>query len=292
MNISRALKSLVLCILTTSSLYSGVTLALAEVENRSGPSQFGHDQVVDENAAGNSSLELLKKIEFLQQEMSELRGKLEEQTYQMQQLQEHQKKLYLDLDKRLRDGSPAKVSGVSSVSLGEREEIAAKSMQGNLDARVSSQFAQEETTPTQASSNLTALTNTEDAVAEERMYQQAYHLIQSKDYQGALTAFQAMVKTYPQGKYLPNAQYWLGEIYLVKGNLDLAAQSFDVVYRRYPDHPKAADSLLKLGYVEYAKGRWKQSHDFLTQVKSQFPGTTSAQLADSRLQKMQQEGHY
>lgn len=287
MNISRAFTSLVLSLLATSSLFSGMAFAIAEVESRA-PSHFAHDEVVDENAT-NSTLDLLKKIEYLQQEMSELRGKVEEQTYQMQQLQEHQKKLYLDLDKRLREGGPAKVGGVSSISLGEREEVAAKDMQGNLDARTASQFAKQELTP---STTLTALPNSDDVIAEEKAYQQAYHLIQSKDYQGALSAFQSMVKNYPQGKFLPNAHYWLGEIYLVKNDLDLAAQAFEVVYHRHPNHPKAADSLLKLGYVEYAKGQWKRSQEYLTQVKNQFPGTTSAQLADSRLQKMHQDGHF
>lgn len=259
---------------------------MALVESRSNASWDEEEQQVHRQAE-RSALDTLKKMEFLQQEVMELRGKVEEQNYQLQQLQEHQKKLYLDLDRRLREGGPAKMSGVSSLSLSEQGNKS--DMQGAVDARVSSQLAQDKT-PVQPAA-LTGLPATEDTQAEEKAYQNAYRLIQNKDYDGALNGFKTLITSFPKGKYVPNASYWLGEIYLVKGNLDLAYESFDRVYRDHPGHPKAADSLLKLGYVEYSKGQWKRSNDLLMQVKNQYPGTTSAQLADSKLDKMRQEGH-
>src|SRR4029079_6516540 len=103
----------------------------------------------------------------------------------------------------------------------------------------------------------------QEKALEEKAYQNAYHLIQNKDYDKAMISLKSLVKSFPQGKYVPNAQYWLGEIYLSKGDLELAATAFDTVYHQYPQHPKAADSLLKLGYVEYAKGEWKRSQALL-----------------------------
>ena len=269
------------CLLLPLFFLTEAACGAADVESRASSRQhFGSPEE-------SASLDILKKMEFLQQEVQELRGKCEEQTYQLQQLQEHQKKLYLDLDRRLREGGPAKVSGVSSVSLQDRESQTNSNMQGALDARLSTQFAAQ----TPAAAPLTGLPTTEQAAAEEKAYQNAYHLIQNKDYDAALNAFKSLVSGFPQGKYVPNAHYWLGEIYLVKGNLDLAATAFDIVCRQYPQHPKAADSLLKLGYVEYSKGQWKKSQAYLNQVKTLYPGSTSAQLADSRLDQMRQEGH-
>lgn len=239
---------------------AGAVYALPAVESHS---HFGWKPAALEESTGqNPSLELLKKLEYLQQEVQELRGKVEEQSYQLAQLKGDQKKLYLDLDKRLQDLSPTRVTA-------QEEEHPAGPL--NVSSHVSS-IAREE------------------SLVEERAYQQAYHLVQSRDYDGAAAAFRSMVKTFPRGKYLPNAYYWLGEIYLSKGELVLAFQSFESVYKQYPQHPKAADSLLKLGYVEYAKGQWKRSHTLLSQVKTEFPGSTSAQLADARLQRMQKEG--
>jgi len=264
----------------------GTAWSAADVESRSHSNWDADEGGQVNRVAERSALETLKKIEFLQSEVQELRGKVEEQNYQLQQAQEQQKKLYLDLDRRLREGGPAKMSGVSSLSLSEND--ANTGMQGSADARASSQLAVANTVQPAA---LTGLPVQEEVQAEEKAYQHAYRLIQNKDYDGALAGFKSLITHFPNGKYVPNASYWLGEIYLVKGNLDLAFEAFDRVYRDHPQHPKAADSLLKLGYVEYSKGQWKRSNDLLTQVKNQYPGTTSAQLADSKLDKMRQEGH-
>ncbi len=245
---------------------TGIAWGMAEVESRSQASSRSNlGGGADEQ---NVSLDSLKKMEFLQREIQELRGKVEEQSYQLQQAQEQQKKLYLDLDRRLREGGTAKASGpTASSGISFEENIPQDTkLQGGIEAE-----------------NI--------VVDDEKAYQAAYRLIQNKDYDAALAAFKAMIQNAPQGKYAPNAHYWLGEIYLVKGSLDQASESFNIVFRQYPQHPKAADSLLKLGYVEYSKGQWKRSGELLKQVKTQFPGTTSAQLADSRLQKMQHEGH-
>ncbi|HRE32146.1 MAG TPA: YbgF trimerization domain-containing protein, partial [Candidatus Berkiella sp.] len=190
------------------------------------------NRMVEQRAA----LDTLKKIEYLQQEVMELRGKVEEQNYQLQQMQEHQKKLYLDLDRRLRESGPAKTSGASL----SEDETKTNSIQSNLDAYASNRLAVTETA---------GLPAQENEQAEEKIYQSAYRLIQNKDYEGALAGFKSLTSSYPNGKYVPNADYWLGEIYLVKGELNLAYEAFDRVCRNHPQHPKAADSLLKLGYV-------------------------------------------
>lgn len=269
-------------LITLSLFLTGTAWGMADVESRShGQRSFNQD-----DSPENPSLNLLKKLEFLQQEVQELRGKVEEQSYKLNQAQEQNKKLYQDLDKRMREGGAAKT--VSTPIASSDQETLHITNTPSSEANTSSEYVTFQSDV--GTTAINALQTTQDFASEEKAYQHAYRLIQNKDYDGAMTAFKAMVQQYPQGKYAPNAQYWLGEIYLVKGNLELAGNAFDIVYRQYPKHPKAADSLLKLGYVEYGKGQWKRSQELLNQVKTQFPGTTSAQLADSRLQKMQQEG--
>lgn len=257
---------------------TGVAWGLAQVESRSYGSHGSHGAPRFEEAqesASAPSMDILRKMEFLQQEVQELRGKVEEQNYQLQQMQDHQKKLYMDLDQRLRDGTQATAANNSGITLDLPDDNVPAKAQGAVDT---GEVGLSEPDP-------------QEKAMEEKAYQNAYHLIQNKDYEKALSAFKSLVKTFPQGKYVPNAQYWLGEIYLNKGSLELAEQAFETVYHQYSQHPKAADSLLKLGYVAYAKGEWKQSQTLLAQVKNQFPGSTSAQLADSRLQRMHHEGH-
>ncbi|MGD9592349.1 MAG: tol-pal system protein YbgF [Candidatus Berkiella sp.] len=278
MPLTRAKKAPVKAFLVMLSLcYAGVACAIASVESRS---QGGAPSYANQNAddAGqNNALNLLQRIEYLQREMQELRGKVEEQAYLMQQMQEQNKKLYLDLDKRV--GATNAAVHVPNQDMGTTSNAQPQALELNTP----SQFVSD--VPEQGSVNAQAM-----PVNDEKAYQAAYRLVQNRDFDGAIKAFNNMLSQAPTGKYAPNAQYWLGEIYLTKGELDKASESFNMVYNQYPKHPKAADSLLKLGYVEYNKGQFKRCTELLNQVKNQFPGTTSAQLADSRLQRMQQEG--
>lgn len=265
-------KSLGLFIATLA--LNSTTLAFAPVESRSGdngaPSARGALQNVNPNVAQ------VQKVEYLQQEVQELRGKVEELTYQLQQLQEQQKKLYLDLEKRL--GEKSTSTNTTAASSPSDAGISFDDLESGAQAAPNSAASKAQSTSAGAVNQ-----------SEEQAYRQGYKLIQKRDFKQALVAFQNLVKDYPQGKYLPNAYYWMGEIYLNKGELDAAKESFSVVYQKYPTHNKAADALLKLGYVEQAKGRVKEAKELLNKVKTQYPGTTPAQLAESRLQRLRQE---
>lgn len=243
----------------------------------------------------NPTLNLLSKIDFLQQEVQELRGKFEEQSYQIEQMHKRQKDLYLDLDKRIRTEKTAgnQVGGVSLDTLAESQAQTRGQLKGGADQRLSAQIAKIDLAaePVSRADTIHTPMNAQDKAAEERAYQVAYQYIQAKDFSRAETALKSMLKSFPEGEYAPNGHYWLGELYLVGGNLDLAQTQFENVYQNYPTHQKAADALLKMGYVQYAKGQWQRSSELLGQVKTRFPHTSSARLADSRLERMRQDGH-
>jgi tol-pal system protein YbgF len=259
-----------LSLATFALLTTGLTWGVAEVESRN---TGGVWVTQDQSPPEGSSLDLMKKIEFLQQEMQELRGKVEEQAYTIQQMQEAQKKLYVDLDSRISGG--ASKSPTTGIDIDDNAL--------DLDSHTS-------TTNSPTLHLSTTMPSPEAIVAEEKAYQQAYRLVQRKDYDGAVAAFQALNQQFPQGKYSPNANYWLGEIYLTRHQFDLANQAFDLVYRQYPQHPKAADALLKMGYVAYGQGQFKRAETLFNQVKSKFPNSTSSQLADAKLSRMAHDG--
>ncbi len=259
-------------LLTTLSLSVGVTWAYAPVESRLGSD--GKPALVQSGMGVDPNVAQMQKVDFLQQEVQELRGKVEELTYQVQQLQEQQKKLYLDLEKRIGEKKASTSSNSSS------------STSSSNETGISFDDLENHSSSSQTNAGKTATSSQ----SEEKVYRQAYQFVQNRDWGKALSAFQSFVKEFPQGKYTANAHYWMGEIYFNKGEYDLAKESFSTVYQKFASHTKAADALLKLGYVEQAKGKYKDSKALLTKVKTQYPGTTPAQLAETRLQKLHQEG--
>ena len=62
---------------------------------------------------------------------------------------------------------------------------------------------------------------------------------------------------------MPNARYWLGEIYLLQEEVELARQQFTIILEQYQDHPKAKDSSFKLGKIYFELGQLDLSKSLL-----------------------------
>ena len=99
-------------------------------------------------------------------------------------------------------------------------------------------------------------------------------------------AFSAFLNRYPNSQYAGNAQYWLGEVNLAKGDLQAAGQAFAKVSQAYPSHAKVPDSLFKLADVERRLGHNDKARGILQQVIAQYPGSSAAQLAQRDLQRL------
>ena len=48
---------------------------------------------------------------------------------------------------------------------------------------------------------------------------------------------------------------------------------------------------LKMGYIRYELKDWDKARELLNQVVQSYPGSTSARLAQERLERMSSEGH-
>ncbi|MDR0280500.1 MAG: tol-pal system protein YbgF [Paucimonas sp.] len=125
-----------------------------------------------------------------------------------------------------------------------------------------------------------------DPAKEKLYYDAAFDLIKAKDFDKAAQAFNAFLRKYPNSQYAGNAQYWLGEVNLAKGDLQGAGQAFAKVSQLYPKHNKVPDSLYKLADVERRLGHTDRVKGILQQVVTQYPGTSAAQLAQRDLQKL------
>src|SRR5450830_1273693 len=125
-----------------------------------------------------------------------------------------------------------------------------------------------------------------DPAKEKLYYDAAFDLIKAKDFDKASKAFTAFLGRYPNSQYAGNAQYWLGEVNLAKGDLQGAGQAFAKVSQLYPKHAKVPDSLYKLADVERRLGHTDKVKGILQQVVAQYPGTSAAQLAQRDLQRL------
>lgn len=224
------------------------------------------DQESNLNTIANSA-KLIDKIHNLQQEVQELRGQLEVQAHDLKLLQQQQIAFYKDLDTRLSGTNPTKVSSDKST----KELLSKFSVHNSKKNLVSDKL------------ELAAPASRVNPADEQISYLAAYELVKNKHYNDALNAMNDFVQKYPKDGYTANAQYWLGELYLIKKDYPKAIEHFNVVLEQFPISSKAAASMLKTGYAYAAQGNKEEAKKFLQQVVRAYPKTPTAQLADAKL---------
>lgn len=207
------------------------------------------------------------QLQQMQDEISRLRGIVEVQQNDIQQMKQEALDRYKDLDSRIGAG------GASAPSAANNSASDGGTNAGGAPVTPAAQAPQASSEPG-------------DPAKEKLYYDAAFDLIKAKDFDKASQAFAAFLRKYPNSQYAGNAQYWLGEVNLAKGDLQGAGQAFAKVSQLYPKHAKVPDSLYKLADVERRLGHTDKVKGILQQVVAQYPGTSAAQLAQRDLQRL------
>ncbi len=201
--------------------------------------------------------ELFYQLQLLREQVMQLQGQLEEQQYQLQQLQQKRLDDMVSLDRRI---NVLETSGVSAPSA---------------------------TTPKTSPAVNVGTTQTNNGVNEEQQYRDAYKLVTQRQFPEATKAFQQFLQAYPKGEYSGNALYWLGELYLVQKQYDLAGQAFTQLLTDEPKHRKAADASYSLGKVHHLQGNNAKAKVTLSAVIANYPNSGAAKKSEQYLQSMQ-----
>lgn len=246
-------------ILDSSRVDYGNPMPAAPVQAQVGGAYAGGGASAPPSAEGM----LFMQLQQMQEEIAQLRGMLEEQQNQLSRLQREGLERYQELDGRL-----------SSVSAGNGSTQPPAASSGPAVPAAAAHQASPQAGGAPA-----------DPAQEKLYYDAAFDLIKAKDFEKASQAFAAFLRKYPNSQYAGNAQYWLGEVNLVKGDLQAAGQAFAKVSQNYPQHNKVPDSLFKLADVEQRLGNADKAQGILRQIVAQYPNTSAAQLAERQLRR-------
>ena len=195
-------------------------------------------------------LQMQQQMDDMALEISELRGELERNSYDMKQMLERQRELFIELD-RVR--GEVKVAGTATVAVAASE--GSKEASGTFSTDVDEQ---------------TAYQNAVDMILKQR------------DYTGAIAAFQQFQKDFPDSTFTPNSHYWLGQLYFAKKQDKEAVKSFAAVVS-YKDSNKRADALVKLGDIAARNNNAAQAKKYYQQVVTEYPNSASAKVAQTHL---------
>ncbi len=246
--------------------------------------------------------DLVYEVQELLEEMRDLRGQVEAQQHEIENLQRRQRDQYLDLDRRLQaleQGATVPAGNAADARAQAAPVLRPVSDSAPLESIPAD--VPEVRAPIDASSEITPLARPStaparelDSVSEDEKagYDRAFRALRETRYADAAEGFNGFLQTWPNSPYAPNAQYWLAETYYVTRDFDVALSYFTELRQRYPDSDKQGDALLKIGFCHYELQRWNEARAALEQVRSEHPGTTLARLAEGRLRDIRLAGHY
>lgn len=266
----------------------------------------------------NMASRMILELQQMREEVRELRGMVEAQAQEIENLKRRQRDQYLDLDRRvgqLRGGTaeaatqPPDASAPEQTARDDFDRDSARpevrqSDSGRSDGQNAEQIARVEPPevrePIEDQPEIVTLADpgtgdgrqlAEPTAAEQEAYDQAFRALRETRYADAAEGFDAFLRDHPQSTYAPNALYWLGEVYYVTRDFDTALAQFERLQETYPDSGKKPDALLKIGFSHYELGNWDRARAALEQVIADFPGTNYSRLAENRLRTMRLEGN-
>jgi tol-pal system protein YbgF len=224
-----------------------------------------------------SGIGMVNQMQQLQAQVQQLQGQIEELQHNLQELNDKNKAQYADLDGRLGrlEGGNAAGAGAAAASpqAANPPAAAAAVVGGNNSSNGQSN-------PSAASSA--------DPAAAQAAYNVAFKALQAGDYVQASRQFRSFIQQYPNHALTPNAYYWLGESYYVTMNYPVALESFQHLLSQFPQSEKAPDALLKIGYSQLELKQDAAARATLSSVKTKYPGSKAASLAQERLQHIAQ----
>ena len=209
------------------------------------------------------SAELYVQLQALQVEMSELRGMLEQQSYLIEQISQRRMDDYLDLDQRISGLQTTGSVGVNKADSAagqpptarstpkSSKKVGAVAVAQNTNKGGANGSSTAEASAMQLVPSVQGVVDTDEA---RSVYSAAYQQVKDRDFSEAKVSLSAFISNYPTSRYVPNAYFWLGELYYLESSLKKSRDAFLALVTQYGDHRKVAAAECQLGKIYHQSG--------------------------------------
>lgn len=231
-------------------------------------------------SGGEDAANLSVRIDQIETQMRDMTGKLEEQSYQLNQLKDQLERMTNDMSMRTGGGSlpqpPVPAPGVINPMNETPPYQAPPQPETSYGATPPGpdmsgyQWSSKGGNESYLGSIGPEAANDPGALA----YESAFSLLKNGQYDGAEQGFTGFLTQYPVHALAGNAKYWLGETYYARAEYEKASRVFAEAYQQYPKSQKAPDNLLKLGMSLSSLGKKDDACIALGQIGKEF--STSA----------------
>lgn len=213
--------------------------------------------------------QLTQQVQKLQDEVRQLRGKVESHDNDIDQLQKETKNRYVDFDQRL----------------GQVQEDFKKSQNGSTPPVSTDSVNTKTTTNTVSTTTGNVANNATAPVAgdesDKLAYIAAYEAYKAGGAAQAIAPMKKFITDYPKSPFVPNAYYWLGEFNLAitPPNFAAASSNFKLVMNQYPKTAKAAAATYRVATLADVDHHQATAITLMQSLVKNYPGTQEAGYA-------------
>ena len=271
--------------LLTLALLSSSSVFAIPIESRSlseNSSSNTNTPVATAQTPSNLNWDLLQQIQRLENQVRDLRGKIDEQDHRIEQLNNELTNRYTDLDQRLEllkqkvDPSEEATENQNAVPTNTTSTNTSENT-----AQVSTEIANN--APTAQSNGVTTPINSPAVTSNVEQEKAAYTIALDAYKQGgakkAIAPMQNFIKNNPNSVYTGNAYFWLAEFNLAiePPNYTEAKKNYEIVASKFPNSAKASRALYQLYSIAKDVNKNTQSAEvYKKKLLSTYPTSEEA----------------
>ena len=166
---------------------------------------------------------LLDKLNKLEEEMANLSNNIDQNTYELQRIEDANQLRYMDLDKRIHQ--------LETLILLSNED-------DNQEQIVSSDLNE---------NPLSGLIANDESEEEFLLWSNSLKLIENSRYSEAAENLRLLILSFPQGEYTNEAYFYLGDIYFQQQMYQDSIETFNSLLNNFPENNRTPESIFKLG---------------------------------------------
>jgi len=265
---------------TVNSAFAQAPVQVVDAGNNQGQVQQSSDNTSRNETQNEVMINMYLQLEALQSEIQNLRGLVDEQSYQIRRMQTEQRDRYLDTDSRLSEIN----NQIQSFRGGQQEGVAqlppsSTTLPGNLNnSRNSGNQVGGNPAVNPAGNGLVAgaAVAVSTPQSEQELYREALNLLlEDEAFAESISLFQQYIESYPRGRYLTNSLYWQGAAMELAGRYPQAILVLQRLINEFPADPKAPTAILRLGTVYREMGDNSQAAVQWRRISELYPESTS-----------------
>ena len=205
---------------------------------------------------------LLEKLNKLEEEIANLSNNLDQNTYELQRIEDANQLRYMDLDKRIYQLE-------TLILLSNEDDNQDQIASGDIDENP-----------------LSDLIANDESEEEFLLWSNSLKLIENSRYSEAAENLRLLILSFPRGEYSIEAYFYLGDIYFQQQMYQDSIETFNSLLINFPENNRIPETIFKLGLNFLRLEDEIAAISNFNNVIQNYPESSAAILSEEELVKL------